>query len=144
MFFVIQVHTASNSFNSHTNLYCPFIMNGLVSLSAEQENLKPITILRDTASVQYCGSSVLIRGIDLGCVKMHSVYLQSDLFTGLVKLGEHSQLPIEGVGLILGNDIAGGKVFPQPIVVDKPDVSGLCEEVGSRGCGQQFPSVFLV
>lgn len=135
---VALVHTASSVFNSsipHTNLYCPFIMNGSVSLPGKQGNLKPITILRDTGSVQsfivestldfsesYCGSSVLIRGIELGCVKvpLHSVYLQSDLFTGVVSLGVHAQLPI-GVGLILGNDIAGGEVFPQPIV-DKPDV----------------------
>ncbi len=128
-------------------------MNGSVSLLGEQENLKPIIILRDTGSVQsfilestlefseqsYCGSSVLIRGIELGCVKVHSVYLQSDLFTGVVKLGVRSQLPVEGVGLILGNDIASVKVFLQPIVVDKPDVSGLYEPVD---VGQQFPSVF--
>ncbi len=56
-----------------------------------------------------------------------------------MKLGVRSQLPVEGVGLILGNDVAGGKVFPQPIVVDKPDVSGLYEPVDE---GQQFPSVF--
>ncbi len=54
-------------------------------------------------------------------------------------MGVRSQLPVEGVGLILGNDVAGGKVFPQPIVVDKPDVSGLYEPVD---VGQQFPSVF--
>lgn len=155
---VALVHTAPSVFNSsnlHTNLYCPFIMNGSVSLSGKQGNLKPISILRDTGSVQsfivesaldfseesYCGSSVLIRGIELGCVKvpLHSVYLQSDLFTGVVSLGVRAQLPIEGVGLILGNDIAGGEVFPQPIVVDKPDVSGCCEQVD---VGQQFPSVF--
>lgn len=56
-----------------------------------------------------------------------------------MKLGVRSQLPVEGVGLILGNDIAGGKVFPQAIVVGKPDVFGLCEPVD---VGQQFPSVF--
>lgn len=140
---------------SHTELYCPFITNGSVSLSEEQGDLKPITILRDTGSVQsfilesalefseqsYCGSSVLIRGIELGCVKMplHSIYLQSDLFTGFTKLGVRSQLPVEGVDLILGNDIAGGKVFPQPIVVDTPDVTELREQID---VGQQFSSVF--
>ncbi len=152
---LVQYPMMSDSFNLHTNLYCPFIMTGSVSLLGEQENLKPITILGDTGLVQsfilesalefleqsYCGSSVLIRGIELGCVKvpLHSVYLQSDLFTGVVELGVRSQLPVEGVGLILGNDVAGGKVFSQPIVVDKPDVSGLCEPVD---VGQQFPSVF--
>ncbi len=43
---VALVHTApmvSDLFNLHTNLYCPFIMNGSVSLLGEQENLKPIT-----------------------------------------------------------------------------------------------------
>jgi len=47
-------------------------------------------------------------------------------------LGVRAQLPIEGVGLILGNDIAGGKVFPQPIVVDKPEVVGFCEQVDNN------------
>ncbi len=33
-----------------------------------------------------------------------------------------SQLPVEGVDLILGNDLAGGKVFLQPIFVDTHEV----------------------
>lgn len=153
---LVQTAFMPSQFSSlHTDLYCPFITNGSVSLSDEQGDLKPITILRDTGSVQsfilesalefseqsYCGSSVLIRGIKLDCVKvpLHSVYLQSDLFTGFTKLGVRSQLPVEGVDLILGNDIAGGKVFPQPIVVNTPDVTELRERID---VGQQFPPVF--
>ncbi len=33
-----------------------------------------------------------------------------------------AQLPVEGVDLILGNDLAGGKVFLQPIFVDTHEV----------------------
>ncbi len=32
-----------------------------------------------------------------------------------------SELPVEGVGLVLGNDLAGGKVFSSPVVVETPE-----------------------
>ncbi|XP_052441436.1 zinc finger protein 32-like [Carassius gibelio] len=55
---------------------------------------------------------------------------------GFTKLGvrsplpvEGSPLPVEGVDLILGNNIAGGIVFPQPIVVYTPDVTELREQI---------------
>lgn len=38
------------------------------------------------------------------------------------------QLPIEGVSFILGNDLAGGKVFPPPEVVDDPISFTLADE----------------
>ncbi len=51
------------------------------------------------------------------------VHLQSDLVTGTVPLGVRTELPVDGVSLILGNDLAGGKVFPSPVVVDKPGMA---------------------
>ena len=49
------------------------------------------------------------------------------------------ELPVEGVDMILGNDLAGGEVFPTPIVVSNP--------VGYRSVNQgdqlsQMPKVF--
>ncbi len=54
-------------------------------------------------------------------------------------MGVRSQLPVEGVDLILGNDLAGGKVFLQPIVVDTPE---RLKELS--GEAEQFPSAFPV
>ncbi len=59
----------------------------------------------------YCGSDVLVQGIELGIVRvpLHYVNIQSDLVSGFVKIAVRSQLPIKGVDLILGNDLAGEK-----------------------------------
>ncbi len=129
----------------------PFLLSGTVSLSDTEH--QPVVILRDTGSAQsfvlkellpfsqssYTGTDVLIRGIEMGCdsVPLHKVHLKSDLVNGLVHLGVREQLPFEGVGLILGNDLAGGQVFPRPIVGNdgKSDTSSL---------SQEFPSTFPV
>lgn len=101
---------------------------------------RSIVMLRDTGSAQsliresslpfssetHTGNNVLIRGIEMGCtsVPLHIVHLKSDLISGLVSIGVHSQLPVDGVDMILGNDLAGSKVFPYPIVTAEPDISG--------------------
>lgn len=57
------VYTASmpSQFSSlHTDLYCPFIANGSVSLSKELGDLKPITILRATGSIFHLGKCTRI------------------------------------------------------------------------------------
>lgn len=63
----------------------------------------------------------------MGCVNvpLHRVYLESDLVAGPVMLGVCSWLPVDGISLILGNELAGGKVFPRPIVVHKPSINEL-------------------
>ncbi len=99
---------------------------------------QPVRILRDTGAMQslileemlpfspesYTGSDVLIRGCEMGCVNvpLHRVYLESDLVTGPVTVGVCSRLPVEGVSFILGNELAGGKVFPRPIVTHQPSI----------------------
>lgn len=105
----------------------------------EDSDFKPVLMLRDTGAAQslildsvlpfsadsYTGSSVLVYGIELGCISipLHSIHLKSDLVSGFVNIGVRSQLPVEGVSMILGNDLAGGKVFPSPIVSEEPDWS---------------------
>ncbi|XP_057211844.1 uncharacterized protein LOC130567622 [Triplophysa rosa] len=129
----------------------PFLFKGRVSLSFDAES-KPVTILRDTGAAQsfisagilpfsetsFTGYEVLIRGIEMRCVNvpLHTVYLKSDIVTGLVNLAVREQLPVEGVDLILGNDLVGGSVFPTPIVTYLPDTSQNVELV------EKFPSVF--
>ncbi len=52
-------------------------------------------------------------------VPIHQVHIKSDFVIGMVNLGECSKLPFQGVGLVLGNDLAGGQVYLRPMVVSK-------------------------
>lgn len=60
------------------------------------------------------GDFTLVQGIDgrVVTVPLQSVFLKSDLVTGQVKVGLMSSLPIEGISLLLSNDLTGGKVVP--------------------------------
>ncbi|VDH97949.1 Hypothetical predicted protein [Mytilus galloprovincialis] len=70
------------------------------------------------------GASVLLQGVELGCidVPLHRIYLKSDLITGPVIVGVRPNLPVEGVTLLLGNDLARNKVVAEPIVTSEPVV----------------------
>lgn len=46
--------------------------------------------------------------------------MRSGIVSGKVKLAVRAELPVKGVLLILGNDLAGDKVFCLPEVVDVP------------------------
>ena len=67
------------------------------------------------------GESVIAQCIEGGCVNipLHKVNLVSDLVTDSV-VGTRPTLPIKGVSLLLGNDLAGGKVVADPKVTSKP------------------------
>uniref|UniRef100_A0A8C1TD20 Gypsy retrotransposon integrase-like protein 1 n=1 Tax=Cyprinus carpio TaxID=7962 RepID=A0A8C1TD20_CYPCA len=133
--------------------YEPFVMKGLISLSDDGTEQKEVQILRDTGANQsfvladvlslssdsYCGSSVFVRGIEMGVVKvpLHRVYMKSALVTGYVKVGVRPSLPVKGVTFILGNDLAGGKVMPMLEVTDMPKM-GLASDELSR----VYPDVF--
>lgn len=135
--------------------YQPFLMEGLVSVDDKLTNLVKVTMLRDTGAMQsfirtdalpcpeqtFCGSHVLVRGIEMSTVKvpLHEIYLKSDLFTGAVKVGVRDSLPVEGVNFILGNDIAGGKVMPLLEVCDRPELSASTDDLSEK-----FPEVFPV
>ncbi len=103
----------------------------------------PIKILRDTGAVDSfilesilqffsqseTGESMLVRGMGLNTlsVPLHRVKLHSDLVTGEVVVGLRPILPIEGVHLILGNKLAGDRVWPNvpssPMVLSEGDVT---------------------
>jgi len=74
------------------------------------------------ADDSFTGSSVLLQGIELGTVQvpLHQIELISDIVSGLVVVGLQPSLPVQGISLILGNDIAGGKVEANPCVSDVP------------------------
>ena len=112
----------------------PFISVGHVSLTAGADPV-PIHILRDTGATQSLlaenifplsdttsmSTHVLIQGVELGilCVPLHRVHLKSDLVSGAVVVGVCPTLPIPGVSLILGNDLAGEKVIPDLQVMNE-------------------------
>ena len=114
----------------------PFVSEGFISLTEEDEKL-PIKILRDTGASQSLmiqsvlplsdqtsmATSVLIQGVELSTVTvpLHRVYLHSDLITGPVIVGIRPTLPVKGVSLVLGNNLAGGKVKPDLRVMEHPD-----------------------
>ena len=120
-------------------VYEPFLSEGTVSLLHDKSITKPIRILRDTGASQslilaeaiplseksHSGKSVLIQGEECGLVTvpLHQVSLKSDLVSGTVTVGARPSLPIEGVHLILGNDLAGDIVVVNPVMTEKPEVT---------------------
>ena len=128
------------------NSYAPFLSHGSVSFVGQLEKI-PVKILRDTRATQtlildsvfpfssesFTGNSVLLQGLELGTVQvpLHKLELSSDIVPGSVVVGLRPSLPVKGISLILGNDVAGGKVEANPCVSDAPshDVSGPVEAV---------------
>lgn len=118
--------------------YKPFMSEGFVSLD-ENSAPKPIRILRDTGASQTLllegvlplsestsvGASILLQGVELGQidVPLHRIYLKSDLITGSVVVGVRPSLPVDGVTMLLGNDLARNKVVVEPIVTYNPEVT---------------------
>ena len=67
--------------------------------------LKNVLPLNESSSLN---ESVLIEGIGgFERVPLHNIYLESNLFTGNVVVGIRDSFPIDGIHLLLGNDIAG-------------------------------------
>lgn len=136
--------------------YLPFITEGFVSLMGSKEQVR-IKILRDTGAFDsfitaatlpfsddtFMGSDIPVVGMGLNVLKVprHKMMLHCDLFQGEVSVGVRPALPVDGVAMILGNDIAGDKVWTDvsppakvmltPQVCSKPDESEV-----------QFPDVF--
>ncbi|VDH97310.1 Hypothetical predicted protein [Mytilus galloprovincialis] len=90
-----------SSFCDYMEEYKPFMSDGFVSI-VDDTTLQPIKILRDTGASQ----SLLLE----------------DLITGPVVVGVRPNLPVEGVTLLLGNDLARNKVVAEPIVTSEPVV----------------------
>ena len=115
--------------------YHPFVSEGFVSLT-EGEDTVAVRILRDTGATQSLlasnvlplsaqtsiDASVLIQGVGLEVIRvpLHQIHLQSELISGSVVVGVRPSLPVKGVTLILGNDLAGNKVQSNLQVVNSP------------------------
>ena len=117
------------------DIYEPFISSGFLSI---QEGDPPvhIKILRDTgaslsllaegvlplSATSATGDHILINGVELGfiSVPLHKIFLKSDLVSGYVTVGIRPNLPVKGVSLLLGNDLAGDKVMADPCMSNLP------------------------
>ena len=51
---------------------------------------------------------------------LYKIYLESDLVTGPVSVAVVNQIPVEGVKMLLGNDLAGDRVKANPHVISEP------------------------
>ncbi len=76
----------------------------------------------------------LIQGVECGFVNVpfHSVNLSSDLVSGHVTVGIVYNLPVEGIHLLLGNDLARDKVVVNLLVTDKPSLDQKFEPIGKE------------
>ena len=117
--------------------YQPYLSKGSVA-SNDDPSPVPVQILRDTGASQTLllegvlplsdktatGKSVLLRVVHLGTFKvpLHEVILKSKFITGPVTVGISPTLPVEGVSLLLGNDLASGKDILSPIVSDTNEI----------------------
>lgn len=91
--------------------YVPFISEGFVSLFEGQEG----GITLQTLSVP-----------------LHKFILQSQLVNGEVTMGVPPSLPVEGVEVILGNNLAGESVWP--VLAPSPIVTQ--SSLSDQGCGE--------
>ena len=87
----------------------------------------------------FTGANVLISGVEMGIleVPLHEVNIKSSLINGNIVIGMRPSLPVEGIALILGNDLAGEKVMVDPRVVEKPRDDEIMERLAEK-----FPGIF--
>ncbi|KAK3886585.1 hypothetical protein Pcinc_009233 [Petrolisthes cinctipes] len=112
----------------------PFITEGHIRVDEGEE--RKIEILRDTGANlslvlrdtvewsdnTFTGEEVDIVGIGTSSViiPVHYVWIKSGFIKGRVKVGVSDKLPVSGVDMLLGNDLAGNIVVPNPELVENP------------------------
>ena len=114
----------------------PFINKGKVKEESGSE--KNITILRDTgANVSlvlrdtldwsddsFTGERIEVRGINyVSIVPVHYAWFVSGFVNGKVKVGVSDKLAVSGVYMLLGNDLAGGRVVPDLKIAEDPVIN---------------------
>lgn len=117
--------------------YQSFVSEGRVCMADGSGDSTPIVILRDTGASQtllldkvlpevanrVSDTRVLLKGFGSdSCISvpLHSVKLESALVNQVVSVGVVSQLPVKGVDMLLGNDLAGDKVVGVPQMSVEP------------------------
>ena len=120
--------------NGCQQLFQPFRCEGSVSASEDSPSI-PVSILRDTGASHsivvrsivpfvedsYTEEFVVLKGIN-GCTTLPlcRLYLRCGIISQSVTVAVQDSLPVEGVTFLLGNDIAGCCVIPDPVVCSNP------------------------
>ena len=149
----IEDEISPNTESDYMENYKPFISEGVVSLVGDENSSQKVKILRDTGATQsllldnvlpltensFTGANVLISGVEMGIleVPLHEVNIKSSLINGNIVIGMRLSLPVEGISLILGNDLAGEKVMVDPRVVEKPR-----DDEKTERLAEKFPGIF--
>ena len=149
----IEDEISPNTESDYMENYMPFISEGVVSLVGDENSSQKVKILRDTGATQslmldsvlpltensFTGANVLISGIEMGVleVPLHEVNIKSSLINGNIVIGMRPSLPVEGISLILGNDLAGDRVMVDPRVVEKPR-----DDEKTERLAEKFPGIF--
>ena len=149
----IEDEISPNTESDYMENYKPFISEGVVSLVGDENSSQKVKILRDTGATQslmldsvlplteisFTGANVLISGVEMGIleVPLHEVNIKSSLINGNIVIGMRPSLPVEGISLILGNDLAGEKVMVDPRVVEKPR-----DDEETERLAEKFPGIF--
>ena len=149
----IEDKISPNTESDYMENYKPFISEGVVSLVGDENSSQKVKILRDTGATQslmldsvlpltensFTGANVLISGVEMGVleVPLHEVNIKSSLINGNIVIGMRPSLPVKGISLILGNDLAGEKVMVDPRVVEKPRDDERTEKLAEK-----FPGIF--
>ena len=149
----IEDEISPNTESDYMENYKPFISEGVVSLVGDENSSQKVKILRDTGATQslmldsvlpltensFTGANVLISGVEMGVleVPLHEVNIKSSLINGNIVIGMRPSLPVEGISLILGNDLAGERVMVDPRVVEKPRDNEKTERLAEK-----FPGIF--
>ena len=149
----IEDEISPNTESDYMENYKPFISEGVVSLVGDENSSQKVKILRDTGATQslmldsvlpltensFTGANVLISGVEMGIleVPLHEVNIKSSLINGNIVIGMRPSLPVEGISLILGNDLAGERVMVDPRVVEKPR-----DDEKTERLAEKFPGIF--
>ena len=149
----IEDEISPNTESDYMENYKPFISEGVVSLVGDENSSQKVKILRDTGATQslmldsvlpltensFTGANVLISGVEMGVleVPLHEVNIKSSLINDNIVIGMRPSLPVEGISLILGNDLAGEKVMVDPRVVEKPR-----DDERTERLAEKFPGIF--
>ena len=149
----IEDEISPNTESDYMENYKPFISEGVASLLGDENSSQKVKILRDTGATQslmldsvlpltensFTGANLLISGVETGVleVPLHEVNIKSSLINGNIVIGMRPSLPVEGISLILRNDLAGEKVMVDPRVVEKPR-----DDEKTERLAEKFPGIF--
>ena len=119
----IEDNISPNVESDYMDNYKPFISEGVVSLVGDESSSQKVKILRDTGATQ----SIMLDSLLLLTENRYEV------------IGMRPLLPVTGISLTLGNDLAGEKVMVDPRVVEKPR-----DDEKTERLAEKFPGIFPV